>query len=161
MNDVMHRKRTQRIWGFWIKSVSWVLASGVDGYLSGLAEARPVALRQVSHVVRGRWKSQHRTDAYLSPFVEKHLNSKVIKSFVPELRNRKCFLCFGISMFYVYVLLTFYVHFPYFEWLCYIMFLLTVSRSGLLAKIRWFICISKSQRTLCVIFSGTNSGLRQ
>ena len=33
-----------------------------------------------------------------SPYVEKPLNSKVIKSFVPELRSRKCFLCFGIPM---------------------------------------------------------------
>ena len=34
----------------------------------------------------------------LSPYVEKPFNSKVIKSFVPELRSRKCFLCFGIPM---------------------------------------------------------------
>ena len=34
----------------------------------------------------------------LSPYVKKPLNSKVIKSFVPELRSRKCFLCFGIPM---------------------------------------------------------------
>ena len=40
----------------------------------------------------------------LSPYVEESLNSKVIKSFVPELRSRKCFLCFGIPMFYVYML---------------------------------------------------------
>ena len=39
----------------------------------------------------------------LSPYVEKPLKSKVIKSFVPELRNRKCFSCFGIPMFYVYI----------------------------------------------------------
>ena len=32
------------------------------------------------------------------PYVEKPLNSKVIKSFLPELRSRKCFLCFGIPM---------------------------------------------------------------
>ena len=31
----------------------------------------------------------------LSPYVEEPLNSKVIKSFVPELRSRKCFSCFG------------------------------------------------------------------
>ena len=31
---------------------------------------------------------------------------KVIKSFVPELRSRKCFSCFGIPMFYVYVIYT-------------------------------------------------------
>ena len=30
--------------------------------------------------------------------VKKPLNSKVIKSFVPELRSHKCFLCFGIPM---------------------------------------------------------------
>ena len=35
---------------------------------------------------------------YLSPYVEKPLNSKVIKSFVPEQRSRKCFSCFGIPM---------------------------------------------------------------
>ena len=40
---------------------------------------------------------------YLSPYVEEPLNSKVIKSFVPELvRSRKCFLCFEIPMFYLY-----------------------------------------------------------
>ena len=57
----------------------------------------------------GRWKSQHRKIVFLSPYVEKSLNSKVIKSkviksFVPELRSRKCFSCFGIPMFYVYML---------------------------------------------------------
>ena len=31
----------------------------------------------------------------LSPYVEKPLNSKVIKSFVPELRSRKCFCVSG------------------------------------------------------------------
>ena len=40
----------------------------------------------------------------LSPYGEKLLNSKVIKSFLPELRSRKCFSCYGISMFYVYML---------------------------------------------------------
>ena len=50
---------------------------------------------------------------YLSPYVEKPFNSKVIKSFVPELRSRECFSCFGIPMFYVYMLRTFYVHFTY------------------------------------------------
>ena len=42
----------------------------------------------------------------LSPYDEKPFNSKVIKSFVPELRSRKSFLCFGIPMFYVYVIYT-------------------------------------------------------
>ena len=51
---------------------------------------------------RGRWKRQNRKNAYLSPCVEEPLNSKVIKSFVPELRSRKCFSCFDIPMFYLY-----------------------------------------------------------
>ena len=38
----------------------------------------------------------------LSPFVEKPLNSKVIKSFVPEKRSHKCFSCFEIPRFYLY-----------------------------------------------------------
>ena len=70
------------------------------------------ALR-VPHEMGVRWKSQKRKNVYLSPYVEEPSNSKVIKSFVPELRSRKCFPCFGIPMFYVYMLWTFYVHFPY------------------------------------------------
>ena len=49
----------------------------------------------------------------LSLYVEKPFNSKVIKSFVPELRSRLCSLCFGIPMFYEYMLWTFYVRFTY------------------------------------------------
>ena len=52
-------------------------------------------------VIRG---CQHRKNVYLSPYVEKPFNSQVIKSFVPELRSRKCFSCFEIPMFYVYIL---------------------------------------------------------
>ena len=52
----------------------------------------------------GRWKSQNRKNVYLSPYVEEPLNSKAIKSFVPELKSRKCFSYFGIPMFYVYML---------------------------------------------------------
>ena len=62
----------------------------------------------------GRCKnSQHRRIVSLSPYVEKPFNSKVIKSFVPELRSRKCFLCFRIPMLSIYELWTFYVHFTY------------------------------------------------
>ena len=62
----------------------------------------------------GRCKSQNRKNVYLSPYVEEPLNSKkVIKSFVPELRSRKSFSCFGIPMFYVYILWTFYVRLAY------------------------------------------------
>ena len=95
--------------GFWKKSVSWVLRSEEEGWLS--------LARQASGgdtcVDRGRWKSQNRKNVYLSPYVEKPLNSKVIKSFAPELKSRKCFSCFGIPMFYVYMLRTFYARFIY------------------------------------------------
>ena len=99
--DVMHRKRAQRILGGFEKS-QLVESCGpkkkVDVRL--LAEA----LWQVPHVVWGRWKSQHRKIVPLSSYVEKPFNSKVIKSFVPELRSRKCFSCFGIPIFYAYML---------------------------------------------------------
>ena len=51
---------------------------------------------------RRRWKSQNRKNVYLSPYVEEPLNSKVVKSFVPEQKSRKCFSYFEIPMFYVY-----------------------------------------------------------
>ena len=38
-------------------------------------------------------------------------------------------------------------------------FLWIIIRSGLLAEIRWSVCISKSDRSLCVSFSRTGSGL--
>ena len=54
-----------------------------------------------------RWKSPNRKNLYLSPYVEEPLNSKVIKSFVPELRSHKCFSCFEIPIFslslYIYI----------------------------------------------------------
>ena len=61
-----------------------------------------------------RWKSQNRKNVYLSPYVEEPLNSKVIKSFVPELRICKCFSCFGIPMFYVYIYI--YEHYERFAY---------------------------------------------
>ena len=87
--------------GFWgfekSQGVSWVFASEEEGWLSELAEA----LQRVTHVVGDRWKSQHRKIVYFSPYVEKPFNSKVIKSFIPELRSRKVFRVFRIP----------YVHF--------------------------------------------------
>ncbi len=52
----------------------------------------------MSHeMVRGAdEKARIEKNVYLSPYVEKPLNSNVIKSFVPELRIRKCFLFFEI-----------------------------------------------------------------
>ena len=40
-----------------------------------------------------------------------------------------------------------------------VFFLLIIIRSGLLAEIRWFVCMSKSHRSLCVLFSKTGAGL--
>ena len=86
-----------RFWEILKKSVQR-LDTGRDDWLS-LARG---GLEQVSHEMGGgRWKGRNRKNVYLSPYVEKPLNSKVIKSFVPELRSRKCFSCFGIPMFYV------------------------------------------------------------
>ena len=95
----------------WEKSVSWVLPwqKTVDFRL--LTEAwRRVrtwfgADRKVSIE---KW--------YLSPYVEKPFNSMVIKSFVPELRSRKCFLCFGSPMLSIYMTYEHYVHFTYSSW---------------------------------------------
>ena len=101
VNDVMHRRRELKIFEIWKKSVCWVFASKEESWLSELAEA----LRRVPHLVGRRWKSQHRKIVYLSPHVEKPFNSKVIKSFVPELRSRKCFFVFRDSyVIYIWVM---------------------------------------------------------
>ena len=65
--------------------------------------------------------------------------------------------------------LTFYsLSFSFFLWLAgrskstilqVLFFSLIIIRSGLLAKIRWTVCLSKSYRSLCVSFSKTDAGL--
>ena len=40
-----------------------------------------------------------------------------------------------------------------------LIFLLIIIRSGLLAEIRWYVCMSKSHWSLCVSFSRTGAGL--
>ena len=112
VNDVMHWKRARGgFWGFWKSQlVELSPASGEDGWLSLAREG----LGQVSHEMGGgRWKSQNRKNVYLSPYVEEPLNSKVIKSFVPELRSRKRFrvsrfpcsmyICYEHSMYISYI----------------------------------------------------------
>ena len=42
---------------------------------------------------------------------------------------------------------------------CIFPFLLIIIRSGLLAEIRWSVCMSKFHRSLCVSFSRTDAGL--
>ena len=110
------------VWAeIWEKSVSWVPALEEEGWLLGLVVARWICAQRATCVCGVEsWRcksSQHRRIVSLSPYVKKPFNSKVIKSFVPELRSRKCFLCFGIPMLYIYIyiyeLWTFYVHFTY------------------------------------------------
>ena len=76
-------------WGFWKSQlVEFSPVSEEDGWLS-LARG---GLATGAHVLGGgRWKSLNRKNVYLSPYIEEPLNSKVIKSFVPELRSRTCF----------------------------------------------------------------------
>ena len=79
--------------GFWKSQlVELSPASEKDGWLPELAEARRIFSLRVSHMLgEGRWKNQYRKNVYLFPYVKEPLNSKVIKSFVPELRSRECF----------------------------------------------------------------------
>ena len=119
----MHRKHVRRIWGNLKKSDSWELNSEREGSTFGArwGQTNLCAMGAARDGGGGgKWKSQHRKTVPLSPYVEKPLNSKVIKSFVPKLRSRKCFSYFGILMFYVYMLWTFYVRFTYQDiWLWY------------------------------------------
>ena len=101
MNDVMYWKRSRGgFWRFWKSQLSWVLPREKMVEFRLLTEA----LGRCRTRWGGKWKSQNRKNVYLSPYVEEPLNSKLIKSFVPELSSRKCFSCFKIPMFYVYVL---------------------------------------------------------
>ena len=87
----------------WEKSVSWVPASEQeswvptsekDSWLLELAEA----LRQVPHMVKGAdGKVIIERLCFSLPYVEKPFHSKVIKSFVPELRSRQVFFVFRDS----------------------------------------------------------------
>ena len=78
----------------------------------------------------GRWKSQNRKNVYLSPYVDEPLNSKVIKSFVPELRSRKCFSCFEIPMLYIYIYIYIYIYMLYMNILMNIIYTFRISVSG-------------------------------
>ena len=110
VNDVMHRKRSWRILGFW-KGQSGVETCLGRRRLAFVCSPKPVQwpLWQVPHEMGGSWKSQNRKNVYLSPYVEEPLNSKVIKSFVPEQRSRYVF--FEFRDYYVLSLWTFDVRF--------------------------------------------------
>ena len=94
VNDVMHWKRAWRIWGEFEKSQLVEFCLG-GRRLTFARSQRPYGrcctwFGGDGKVSIERW--------YLSPYVKKPFNSKVIKSFVPELRSRKWFSCFGIPM---------------------------------------------------------------
>ena len=95
MSDVTHRKRGLRFEKSQLVEFCR-RKKKVDFRL--LAEA----LQQVSHVVvvvvGADGKVVIDRLCLSLPYVKKPFNSKVIKSFVLELRSRKCFSCFGIPM---------------------------------------------------------------
>ena len=99
VNNVMHRKRGQRILEIQETAVSWVPASEEEGWLSDLGEARRICtLRppRVGWVESWRCKSnQHKKIASLSlsPHVEKPLNSKrwIKVSYLNQFRKVSCF----------------------------------------------------------------------
>ena len=103
-----------RIWGIWEKWVSWEL----DSELSGLAEADKF-VRYGCHTWWGADGKVIIERLSISlPYVEKPFNSKVIKSFIPELRSRKCFrvsgfLCY-LYMSYEHSICVSHIH----VWLC-------------------------------------------
>ena len=96
--------------GFWKSQLSWELDSEREGWLSLARRSQGATNVGGGGGADGKASIER---LCLSPYVEKPLNSKVIKSFVPELRSRKCFSCFGILMFYVYIIWTFYVLLAY------------------------------------------------
>ena len=97
MNDVMHRKRGLGILGIWEKSVEFLPPKKKVDFRS---LPRPCSGCRAWWL--GRWKSQPRKIVNHSPYVVKPLNSKVIKSFVPELRSRK-FFCVSGFLCYLYM----------------------------------------------------------
>ena len=119
VNDVMHRKHGLRILGIWEKSeLSFCLRKRRLTFGARRGLAMSTARGGGGGGGGGRWKSQHRKFVYHSPYVENHFNSKVIKSFVPELRSRKVF---RVSGFLCYLYMS-YEHSMYIShiqvWLC-------------------------------------------
>ena len=97
----------QGILGDLKKTVSWVETRHRTRRVDFRGSQRPDEFARFGRRTRWgcRWKSQNRKNVYLSPYVEEPLNSKGIKSFVPELRSRYVFFEFRDS--YVLSLWTF------------------------------------------------------
>ena len=91
---------------FWdFEKVSWVETCPGRRRLTFACSPKPGQwpLWRVPHEIGCRWKSQDRKNVYLSPYFEESLNSKVIKSFVPELRSRYVFFEFRDSYVLCYI----------------------------------------------------------
>ena len=107
VDDVTHRKRGEDFGRFWKSQfVELRPASAEDGWLSLAREA----LWRVRHDMGGRWKGQNRKIEPLSPYVEKPLNSKVIKSFVPELKSRVFRVSRSLCSMCIYIYIYIYEH---------------------------------------------------
>ena len=109
-NDITHRKRAEDFGRFWKSQfVEMRPASEEDGWFSLARGDLCGGCHTCWWWGVGRWKSQNRKVVPLSPYVEKPLNSRVIKSFVPKQRSRYVFFVFRDS--YVLSLWTFDVRF--------------------------------------------------
>ena len=103
-------------WGFWKSQLSWVLPREKTVGFRLLAEARPVALWRVPHVLWGGGGGHGKVIierlCISLPYVET-FNSKVIKGFVPELRSRYVFFVFRDSyvlcIYVMNILCTFHI----------------------------------------------------
>ena len=111
VNDFMHRKRARRILED-LKKVSWIEFCVGRRRLTFPSSPRPGFGCHTCWGWVDRWKSQHRKIVYLSPYVEKPFNSKLIKSFVPELISYQVFFVFRDSYGLCYIW-TFYEHYMY------------------------------------------------
>ena len=108
-------------WGFWKSQLVELRTRLRTGRVDFRGSLRPDEFVRYGHHTRwgSRWKSQNRKNVYLSPYVEELLNSKVIKSFVPELRSRDvffvfrdsyvlCYICYEHSMYVSHIAVTGY-----------------------------------------------------
>ena len=104
-NNVMHRKRTEDFGRFWKRSVSRVESRHWTRRVDFWGSQRPDEFARYGR--HTRWGADGKAiieGMCISPYVEEPLNSKVIKTFVPEQISRKCFSGFEIlcSMLYIY-----------------------------------------------------------
>ena len=118
-NDVTHRKRTVDLGNFEEGQLSWFLPRKKTVGFRLIAEARPVVLWRVPHVLGvGDGKVIIERLCISLSYVET-FNSKVIKGFVPELRSRYVFFVFRDSyvlcIYVMNILCTFHVAI---SWLC-------------------------------------------